>query len=304
MDKQRMEAPLPYFDVNEQRVLEEIKGSGGVIFRTDLRLKLGGSNTTFIRKIVSLKEKGIIEEFKGRAPENRRLKTAYRLTEYANRLFNVENALKMERWFSASQKIELFPEFEQIAQSIMGGDFNMYKLLGIEPQHIFLETLLATSSPPPLTDEGIREVLTACNAFFQSMVTGRLHPQLQEQIEGYVIFHYRLEKPKEPQRLLPQYIMNYVTASDPLEQHKESSKIVELAIQYPQLPLSLTMAASNVARSLKLEKELNDLLQKYRAFKEGEEPMQLTRIQLILSALTIFKKLYDLHRKKSAAVKL
>jgi len=112
------------------------------------------------------------------------------------------------------------------------------------------------------------------------------------------------ERPKEPQRLLPQYIMNYVTASDPLEQHKESSKIVELAIQYPQLPLSLTMAASNVARSLKLETELNDLLQKYQAFKRGEEPMQLTRIQLIISALTIFKRLYDLHGKESATVKL
>jgi len=292
--------PLPYLDIVEQRILEEVKGAGGVVFRTDLRRKLSGSNTTLVRKIISLKEKGIIEEIKERAPENGRLKTAYKFTEYANRLLNIENALKMKKWFSASQKIELFPEFEQIARSMMGSNFSVYEMLGIKPQHMFLETLLATSSPPPLKDEEIREVLTACNAVFQNVVTGKLHPQLQDEVEGYILFHYKLEQPKEPQRLLPQCIMNYVMFSDPLERHRESNKIVELTIQYPQLPLSLTMAAANVARSLKLEEDFKDLLQKYKAFKRKEEPMQLTRIELILSALNIFKKLYASYREKSA----
>ena len=108
----------PYRDDGEKRILEEVKGSGGDIFRVDLRQRIGGSNTTFVRKIASLKERGLIEEYKRRAGEGDRLRTAYRLTDYANQLFNVERALGTEKWFSASQKIELFPEFERMARAL------------------------------------------------------------------------------------------------------------------------------------------------------------------------------------------
>jgi len=69
--------------------------------------------------------------------------------------------------------------------------------------------------------------------------------------------------------------------------------MVELTIQYSQFLPMITMAAVNLASSLNLEGDLHDLLRKYKSFKEGEEPFQLTRTQLILSALNIFKKLYD-----------
>lgn len=291
--------PLPYFDSKEQKIIDAIKTEEGDIFRTVLQKKIGGSNTTFVRKISSLKEKGIIEEYKRRGDGGGRLKTAYKFTEYANRLFNVERALKMEKWFSASQKIELFPEFERITRALIGNSLNIYEMLGIEPQHMFIETLLATSSSPDLKEEEIREILTICNAFLQNIVTGRMHPNPQLQVEGYIIFHYLLEKPREEiQRLLPQYLMDYVASSDPLEQHKACSKMVELTIQYPHLLPMLTMAATNVARAMNLDTELQDLLRKYKLYKEGEEPYQLTRIQLMISVLTIFKKLYDSYGKK------
>jgi DNA-binding HxlR family transcriptional regulator len=293
------EPPLPYFDDKEQKILDEIKGAGGDIFRTDLQRRVGGSNTTFVRKIASLKNKGMIEEYKRREHGSGRLKTAYKLTEYASRLFNVESALRMERWFSASQKIELFPELERITRALMGNGINVYEMLGIEPQHVLLETLLATSRSPALKEDEIREALTMCNAFLQNIITGRIHPKPQERVEGYIIFHYVLEKPKEEiQRLLPQCLMDYFTSSDPLEQHKASSKIVELTIQYPHLLPMMIMAAANVARAMKLDIELRDLLRKYKSHKRGEEPHQLTRIQLIISALTIFKKLYDSYGKR------
>ena len=298
MNETKTKVPLPYFDDREHKIVEELKMAGGEIFRTELREKIGGSNTTFVRKIASLKEKGIIEEYKRREGDGR-LKAAYRLTDYASRLFNVERALKMEKWFSASQKIELFPEFERIARMLMGNGFNVYEMLGIEPQHMFLETLLATSRSPTLKEEEMREILTMCNAFLQNVITGRLHPKLEEQVEGYIIFHYVLERPKEEiQRLLPQYLMDYLTSSDPLEQHRASSEIIELTIQHPRLLSMLTMAATNVARAMKLETELEDILRKFKSYKKGEEPLQLTRIELVISALTIFRKLYDSYREK------
>ena len=301
MNETKAKVPLPYFDDKEHKIVEELKMAGGEIFRTELRQKIGGSNTTFVRKIASLKEKGIIEEYKQREGDGR-LKAAYRLTEYASRLFNVERALKMEKWFSASQKIELFPEFERIARMLMGNGFNVYEMLGIEPQHMFLETLLATSRSPTLKEEEMREILTMCNAFLQNVITGRLHPKLEEQVEGYIIFHYVLERPKEEiQRLLPQYLMDYLTSSDPLEQHRASSEIIELTIQHPRLLSMLTMAATNVARTMKLETELEDVLRKFKSYKRGEEPLQLTRIELVISALTIFRKLYDSYREKYMA---
>jgi len=301
MNETKAKVPLPYFDDKEHKIVEELKMAGGEIFRTELRQKIGGSNTTFVRKIASLKEKGIIEEYKQREGDGR-LKAAYRLTDYASRLFNVERALKMEKWFSASQKIELFPEFERIARMLMGNGFNVYEMLGIEPQHMFLETLLATSRSPTLKEEEMREILTMCNAFLQNVITGRLHPKLEEQVEGYIIFHYVLERPKEEiQRLLPQYLMDYLTSSDPLEQHRASSEIIELTIQHPRLLSMLTMAATNVARTMKLETELEDVLRKFKSYKRGEEPLQLTRIELVISALTIFRKLYDSYREKYMA---
>lgn len=299
----KAKVPLPYFDDKEHKIVEELKMTGGEIFRTELRQKIGGSNTTFVRKIASLKEKGIVEEYKRREGDGR-LKAAYRLTDYASRLFNVERALKMEKWFSASQKIELFPEFERIARLLMGNGFNVYEMLGIEPQHMFLETLLATSRSPALGEEEIREILTMCNAFLQNVITGRLHPKLEEQVEGYIIFHYMLERPKEDiQRLLPQYLMNYLTSSDPLEQHRASNKIVELTIQHPRLLSMITMAATNVARAMKLETELEDILRKFKSYKKGEEPLQLTRIELVISALNIFRKLYSSYREKKSISK-
>ena len=298
MNETKTKVPLPYFDDREHKIVEELKVAGGEIFRTELREKIGGSNTTFVRKIASLKEKGIIEEYKRREGDGR-LKAAYRLTDYASRLFNVERALKMEKWFSASQKIELFPEFERIARMLMGNGFNVYEMLGIEPQHMFLETLLATSRSPTLREEETREILTMCNAFLQNVITGRLHPKLEEQVEGYIIFHYMLERPKEEiQRLLPQYLMKYITSSDPLEQHRASNNIIELTIQHPRLLSMITMAATNVARAMKLETELEDILRKFKSYKKGEEPLQLTRIELVISALTIFRKLYDSYREK------
>jgi len=291
--------PLPYFDSKEQAIIEEIKETGGDIFRTELQRKIGGSNTTFVRKVSRLKEKGIIEEHKRREGGDGRLKTAYRFTEYANRLFNVEKALKMEEWFSASQRIELFPEFQRIAQALTGNGFDVYRSLGIEPQHMFIETLLATSEHPSLGEAELRETLTACNAFLQNVVTGRLYPALPEQVEGYVIFHYALEKPKEDlERQLPNLIIAFVGSSDPLTQHRAMNEIVELTIKYHQLASMMTMAASNITHLLKLEGEYKDLQKKYKALKDQEEPIQLTRIELVVSALDIFKKLYDHSKKK------
>jgi len=92
--------------------------------------------------------------------------------------------------------------------------------------------------------------------------------------------------------------MKYITSSDPLEQHRASNNIIELTIQYPRLLSMITMAATNVARAMKLETELEDILRKFKSYKKGEEPLQLTRIELVISALTIFRKLYDSYREK------
>lgn len=293
MPSRKPKVHLPCLDDGEQMILDTIKKGGGNIFRSDLREKIKGSNTTFVKKISSLKEKGVIEEYKRRERKSGRLKTAYRLTVQASWLFNIERVLKIKKWFSASQKIELFPEFAHIAKVLMGEGYNVYGMLGIEPQHIFIETLLATSKFLPLEDEETREVLSACNAFLQNIVTSKLHTEPQEQAEGYIIFHYMTERPREElQRLLPQYLMNYVTSSDPLERHETLNKIMELTIKHPNLASTMTMAAANIARSLKLKKELQDLIQKYKAFEKENKPRKLTRIQMVLSVLGIFKKLH------------
>ncbi len=261
------------------------------MFRDLLKKKVGGSNTTFIRKIASLKEKGIIEEYK-RA--DGRTKTAYRFTEHATRIFHFAEALKMRKWYSANQKIELFPEFERMTQALTGNNLNVYKMLGIEPQHMFLETSLAASESPRLKDEEVRETLVMCNAFLQNIVTTRLHPEFGESVEGYIIFHYRFEKPKEElQRTLPQSLMSYVTATNPLERHRASSQLVELSIRYPNVLPMVTITALNVARSLKLVAGEESLRKSYEAYKEEPEFEQMNRVHVTVAALDIFRKLYE-----------
>lgn len=302
MSKAALNVPLPWFDRIEQRILDELSKAGGDIFRTDLRARLGGSHTTFGRKIESLKTKGIIEEYKRR---NGRLRTAYKLTEYASRLLNLQTVLRMKRWFSASQKIELFPEFENIAKALTGDKINAYKMLGIEPQHMFLETLLAANEPPALEEKEIREILTMCTAFLQNVVTGRLHPRLEEKAEGYIIFHYQLQKPKEEfQSTFLPCLMSYVSEStDPLQRHRASSKIIELAIQDPSFPEALSLVAMSAARSQDMRRELHDLLGKYKFYKKNVEGIrkqdrELALAELVISALSIFKALYDSSQKK------
>jgi len=301
VNKATLNVPLPWFDKIEQRILDELSKAGGDIFRTELRARLGGSHTTFGRKIESLKTKGVIEEYKRR---NGRLRTAYKLTEYASRLFNLQTVLKMKRWFSASQKIELFPEFENIAKALTGEKTNVYKMLGIQPQHMFLETLLAANEPPALEEEEIREILTMCSAFLQNLVTGRLHPRLEEKAEGHIIFHYQLQKPKEEfQSIFLPCLMSYVSESDPLQRHRASSKIIELAIQDPNFPEALSLIATNAARSQDMKRELHDLLDKYKFYKKNMEGVrkqdrELALTELVISALSIFKALYDSSQKK------
>ncbi len=291
MNEKVVETPLPYLDAKEQKIVDGIKDAGGDVFRDVLKKKVGGSNTTFIRKIASLKDKGIIEEYKRR---DGRTKTAYRFTAHANRLFHFAEALRLQNWFSASQKIELFPEFERMAQALMGNDFNVYEKLGIEPQHIFLETSLAASESPRMKDDEVRETLAMCNAFLQKIVTTRLHPEFGEGVEGYILFHYRLEKPKEElQRTLPQCLMSYVTATDPLERHKASSQLVELSIRYQNVLPMVTMTALNVAHSLKLISDEKALRESYRSYKDEPEFEQMNRVRVAIAALGIFRKLYE-----------
>ena len=58
------------------------------------------------------------------------------------------------------------------------------------------------------------------------------------------------------------------------------------------------MAATNIATALRFEAELKDLKSKYNSYRRQEEPMQLTRIQLSVSILTIFKRLYDFYPRE------
>ncbi len=303
MSGRRSKIRLPHLDDREQIILDRIKKSGGDVFRTDLRNKIKGSNTTFIKRISSLKEKGIIEEYKRREHESGRLKTAYQLTLHAKWLFKIEKVRKKERWFSACQKIGLLPEFAHIAKVLMGEGYSVYEMLGIEPQQIFMETLLATSKFPPLQDEETREVLSACNAFLQNIVTSKLHTEPQEQNEGYIIFHYITEKQKEElQRQIPQFLMDYVTSPDPSERYEALNRMMELTIKHPDLALTMTMAAANIARSLELKTEHRDLTKKYKAFKKERNPHKLTCRQLVLSVLNIFKKFYTHSNRREAAV--
>lgn len=290
MIEQSSHAVIPLLDAKEQMLIYEIRKEGGDIFREDLRSRVKGSNTTFIRKLMSLEKKGLIEAYK---KEDGRVKTAYRFTPHAKHLFNIADALGMEKWFSASQKIELFPEFGPITQPLTGKDIDVYNMLGIEPQRLSLETHLAASESPSVKTEETGELLSMCSAFLQNIVTGRLHPRFEQRVEGYIIFHYILEKPQEEvQRLLPECIINYVTATEPIDQHKASSRLLELVIKYSEVLPMLTMTALNIAKTLTLEEQEKELLENYKAYKEGEEPKHVNRIRVTLSVLEIFKALY------------
>ena len=210
--------PLPQLDRIELGILEALRESGGRVYRTDLRERIGGSNTTFTRKIEGLKQKGMLDEFKTRELGGARMKAAYAFTPYASRLFELKEVLGMHKWFSASERVELFPEFDRIARAIRGDDFSVYKLLGIQPQYLSIETVLATSVHPSLTDEQIKELLSMVNAYLQNIVTSRLHFKIQEKAEGYIIFRYRLGQPREElERQLLETLTSYVSSADTLE---------------------------------------------------------------------------------------
>lgn len=294
--------PFAQLDRIEVRILEALREAGSRAYRTDLRAKIGGSNTTFMKKIESLKGKGILEEFKTRGIGGRRMKAAYAFTTYTSRLFDLKDVLEMHKWFSASERIELFPEFDRIARALIGDDFDVYRMLGIQRQHLSIETVLATSIPPALTDEQVKELLPMINAYLQNIVTSSLHPKVQDKAEGYLIFHYKLEKPREElERQLLATLMSYVSSSDALDQHRAIGTLTELGITNPDLLPKLTIAATNIATALKFEAELKDLKRKYSSYSRQEEPMQLTRIQLAVAVLKIFEKLYDLYQEKEGS---
>ncbi len=293
-----MLTPFPQFDEIEHKILGKVLETGGRIYRTDLREEVGGSNTTFMRKLESLREKGMLDEFKTREIGGGRMKTAYALTKYASRLFELEEVLRMQKWFSASERIEIFPEFDRISRALIGDDFNVYELLGIQPQHLLIETILATSVPPAITEDQVKDLLPMINAYLQNIVTSKLHPKVEERVEGYIIFNYKMEQPEREleQRLLT-ILKTYVASVDPLDQHKAIGGLTELWITTPEILPKIVMAAVNISTSLKFEAELKDIKRKYRAYQRQEEPMQLTRIQLAISVLVIFKKLYDLYQE-------
>jgi DNA-binding Lrp family transcriptional regulator len=291
--------PFTQLDKIEVRILGALREAGGRAYRTDLRAKIGGSNTTFMRKVESLKDKGILEEFKTRKLGGKRMKAAYSFTSSTSRLFDLKKVLEMHKWFSASEKIELFPEFDKIARALIGDEVNVYQMLGIQPQYLSIETILATSIPPSLTEEQVKELLPMINAYLQNIVTSSLHPGVQRKAEGYVIFRYKLEEPREEleQQLLA-ILTSYVSSSDALDQHRAIGTLTELGIKNPDLLPKLTIAATNIATALKFDAELGDLKMKYNSYSRQEEPIQLTRIQLAVSVLTIFEKLYDLYQEK------
>lgn len=237
----------------------------------------------------------MIEEYKR---SDGRLRTAYRISTHMRHMFDLQKVLRMQKWFSANQRIELVPELDRMAQALMRNGSSVYRMLGIEPQHVSLDTTLASKEVSPMEDEEVRDILSMCSAFLHNIVTSRLHPRVDSVVEGYIIFHYKLEKPKEELQQLPQYLMDYVKAVDPLEQHKALSSLIELTIRHPSMLQPITMVAANLTHSLGLEKELKSLRHSYRSYKKEREPMHATRTHLIISILNIFKKLYNIYQKK------
>lgn len=281
---------LPNIDTKEKKIIDTIKNSGGNISRQNLRDAIGGSNTTFVRKVMSLKEKGIIEEYKG---TEGRTKTWYRFTQHAAHIFNFSDMLTIKKWFSASQKIELFPEFEQIANVLLGKGMNVYDMLGIKPQHMVLETSLASTEFSASDQKRVRDVLSLCNAVFQNIITEKIHPEFSNNVEGYIIFHYNLEKsPEEIQRALPEYLSKYIKAKNSLEQHESITKLGELTIKHHNLISVLTAAAMNIVNQINLKKDAKRLEKQFKIYKEMKTPDHMTRTQMLMICLEIFKKLH------------
>jgi DNA-binding Lrp family transcriptional regulator len=283
---------FPVFDSKEQKIVTEIIRSGGDVVRTILRKKVGGSNTTFVSKIEKLKDKGIIEEYK---QKNQRKKTTYRFSYHYAQLLNFSDILTDKKWFSANQKIELFPEFEKIAKILMGKGVDVYKTLGIEPQHISLETSLVTNESSTLNETKVRNVLSLCNAYLQNVVTQKIHPDLKDKAEGYIIFHYNLEKPDaELQRLLPLYLSKYLSAKNSLDEYNAISKLGELTVKYSELITILVAAATQVSTQIQIS-DLKKLKNNFKYFKDSKKPDHITIMQALDSCLKIFKQFYNLN---------
>lgn len=285
---------FPLLGKGEQAVLEEIRAQGGDIFRTELRRRIGGSNTTFQKRIAGLLGKGMIEEYKR---EDGRRRTAYRLTEHASSVFNLERVLAMDKWFSASQRIELFPEFDQTSRILTPTSKSAYEILGIKPQHLIAEVILATNKPPNLSgEEDLRETLTLCNATLQNIATGRLHQTLEGEVEGYIVFHYKLWKPE--QGLADQVndcMTRYFSSDDPLERHRASSKLIEVALGNSSFLDTVTLIAASAAKSLGLATD--PLLKAYRTLREHKAESKHDRIlavtEVVLRSLGIFQQLRE-----------
>jgi predicted transcriptional regulator len=285
--------PFPLLDKGEQAILEEIRGQGGDIFRTELRRRIEGSNTTFQKRISNLIEKGMIEEYKR---EDGRRRTAYRLSDHASSVFNLERILAMDKWFSASQRIELFPEFDQASRILMPASKSAYEILGIKPQHLIAETILAVNKPPKLRGSDLGDALTLCNATLQNIATGRLHQTLEGEVEGYIVFHYKLWKPE--QELGDQVndcMTRYLNSDDPLERHRASSRLIEVALRNSNFLDTLTLIAASAAKSFGVATD--PLLKAYRTLREHKAESKHDRIltvtEVVLTSLDIFRQLRE-----------
>lgn len=295
MQSNNDESIIPGLDIKEQKiVLQMIKNKGDVV-RTLLKEQLGGSNSTFVSKIESLIDKEIIEEYKR---TGKRRKTAYKFSQHYAQILGLKEALKDKKWFSANQKIQLFPEFEKISEILQGQNNNTYKTLGIEPQYVSLETSLFINGPKSLDQAETRDVLSLCNAYFQNIITSKVHPKLDKEVEGYIIFHYNLKKPEpELQKILPLYLSKYLTATDLEQEFDAISKIGQLIIKYPDLIPILTTIAARILYGRDKSSDLKKLKEKFQFFKETKSPDHMTRMQALDSCLKIFKKFYQQNNK-------
>ncbi len=281
---------------HEKKIVEAIYKAGGKIFRTELRKKISGSNTTFIKKILALKNRGIITEVKERDLKNGRLKTAYALTEYAARILDLKEKVDCEGWFIAGQKIWLLPELAKISRTIFKDHPKEFKGLEVKDGEMYLEVLFASNKKPEVNDH-IRETLTLCSAFLQNLLINRFRYKVMDGVEGCIILRYRFEKETENRRSLSSYIIKYLETEDPIQQHRVLSEIVELAIMDSQTIDVLALNALLIACSMGWTKHFKSVIDRYREYTSGRGPIQLTRIECIISALTVLKKLFYESRK-------
>lgn len=283
--------PMYEFTDHEKKIIEAIYEAGGKIFRTELRKKISGSNTTFIKKILALKNKGIIVEVKERDSKNGRLKTAYTFTDYAASILKFKEKVDAEGWFIASQKIWLLPELTKISKAIFKDSLMNLKGLDVKDGQMYLEILLASNKKPEVNDH-IRETLTSCSAFLQNLLVNKLKYKFTDEVEGYIILRYKFDKETEHQKNLSNHIIKYLEAEDPIQQHRVLSEIVESAIRDSQTIDILALNALIAAYSMGWTKQFKSVIDKYREYTSGREPIQLTRIECIISALNVLKKLF------------